>query len=214
MIDEEKNALIRLQKKDVPAAAAGDAGFATALAVVSPLFGQIQLAIDQGMTLRTGVGQKDADLAVLNPAGGTAILACHAGGMAAFLEKASFINHAYGSTVSQIVGQIGAQTVTQCIGIPVSAAKQVLKAIRIGGAADLGQLPAILAFGRTEQSGQIGHSALSRVGTGKERPNPAFNLSPVELPHLHIGQVKLDGRMLARCIDHQILRGEQPYGDE
>src|SRR6266508_1818727 len=122
-----------------------DTGSPTALAIIDPFFGQIQLAIDQGMTVERGVGQNDADLAVLNPAGGTVILARHAGGMAAFLEKASFINRAYGSTVSQIVGQIGAQTVTQCIGIPVSAAKQVLKAIRIGVAADLGQLPAILA---------------------------------------------------------------------
>jgi hypothetical protein len=83
----------------------------------------------------------------------------------------------------------------------------MLKAIRIGVAALLGQLPAILAFGWGEQSSQIGQSARSRVGTGKDGRNPAFNLSPVDIPELHIEQVKLDGRMLGWFIDHQLLRG-------
>src|SRR3954464_11585223 len=37
------------------------------LPVVSPLLGQIQLTVDQGMTLCTGIGQENTDLAVLDP---------------------------------------------------------------------------------------------------------------------------------------------------
>src|SRR5215208_6698348 len=118
-----------------------DTGATTALAIVDPFFWQIQLAIKQRVALRRGVGQKDADLAVLNPPGGTTILACHASGMATFLEKASLINHSHSISIGQIVGHIAAQFVAQQIGIPVRAPKQVLKAIRIGVAANLSQLP-------------------------------------------------------------------------
>jgi hypothetical protein len=51
-----------------------------------------------------------------------------------------------------------------------SAPKQVLKAIGIGSAADLSQLPTILAFGWREQTAQIGHGALSGLGTAKTGP--------------------------------------------
>src|SRR6266536_1537627 len=104
-----------------------DTGSTTALAIVGPFFWQIELAIEQGVTLRTGVGQKDADLAVLDPSGGSAILTRHTCRMDAFLEKASFVNHTYSSRVGQIVNHIGSQTVAQGIGIPIRPAKQVLK---------------------------------------------------------------------------------------
>ena len=44
--------------------------------------------------MATGIGQEYADLAVLNPPGRAAVLACHARRMGAFLEKARLINHA------------------------------------------------------------------------------------------------------------------------
>src|SRR5262249_33020517 len=113
-----------------------DTGFATALAIIGPFLGQIQLAIEQRMAMLRGVGQKDADLAILNPPGSTAILACHSSRMAAFLEKASLINHTHSISIGQIVGDIAAQVVAQQIGIPVSTAEQVLKAIWIRVAAD------------------------------------------------------------------------------
>ena len=62
-------------------------------AIVGPFFGQIQLAIKQRVAMLTGVGQKDADLAVLNPTSRAAVLAGHAGRMDAFLEKASLVDH-------------------------------------------------------------------------------------------------------------------------
>jgi hypothetical protein len=134
-------------------------------------------------------------------------LPCDAGRIAAFLEKAGFINHADSCGSGQIVGQIGSQLVTQDIGIPVGAAEQVLKAIRIGMATNFGQLPTILAFSGAQQAGQISHGARVRVGTGKYGSNPTFNLGPVDIPDLHIKQVKLGGWTLGRFIYHRYLRG-------
>ena len=57
------------------------------------------------------------------------------------LEKATLVNHTDRIRISQIVSDIGAQPVTQDIGIPVGPPEQVLKAIGIGRAGDLGQAP-------------------------------------------------------------------------
>src|SRR5262249_29179737 len=122
----------------------GNAGSPTTLAIVDPLLWQIQLAIEKRVAVRARIGQKHADLAVLTFSGSTAILARHSGGMASFLEKAGLVEYTDGIPIGQIVGQIAAQLVAQEIGIPVGAPKQMLKAIGIGIAADLGQLPAIL----------------------------------------------------------------------
>src|SRR5262249_34475347 len=122
----------------------GNARAATAVAILSPFFWQIELAIEQCMAEAWGVGQKDADLAVLNLACCAAILARHSRRMPAFLEKPGLINDSHSITIGQKVSHIGSQPVTQHIRIPVGAAEQMLKAIRIGVAADLSQLPAIL----------------------------------------------------------------------
>jgi hypothetical protein len=48
-----------------------DGGRGAALPVVSPFLGQIQLTVDQGMALGTGIGQENTDLAVLDPSPNT-----------------------------------------------------------------------------------------------------------------------------------------------
>jgi hypothetical protein len=46
--------------------------------VGAPVFGQIQLAVDEGMPLRRDVGEKDAHLAVFHAPGAPAILGADA----------------------------------------------------------------------------------------------------------------------------------------
>jgi hypothetical protein len=53
--------------------------------VAGPFLGQVQLPVHQRPALGAGVGQKDADLAVLDPTGRARVLALHPGGLAALL---------------------------------------------------------------------------------------------------------------------------------
>src|SRR6266540_2350870 len=162
----------------------GNTGSSTALAILGPFLWQIELAINQGLTMLARVGQENADLAVLDAAGRATIVPCEASRMAAFLKKAGFVKHTHRSGICQIVDHIRLQAVAQRIGVPVGPTKQVLKAIGLRIATDLGQLPAILAFGWAQQSAQIGQSTFLRVRTGKERTNPSLNLGPIHIPNL------------------------------
>jgi hypothetical protein len=60
--------------------------------------------------------------------------------------------------------EVVAQLITHRLRVPQGPAQQVLKRIGCGIAADCCQLPAVLAFGRTQQPPQIGHRALARLG--------------------------------------------------
>ena len=126
-------------------------------------------------------------MAVLNPACSTTILTAYASGMRSFLDKAGFIKHAYGIGGGQIVSDVGSQTVTQGIRLPVSTAEQMLKAVGSRVTGDLSELPAVFAFGGRKQASQIGKRTLTHVGTGEKRPNAPLKFGPIHaMPSLHI----------------------------
>jgi hypothetical protein len=53
-------------------------GFSAALLIVDPAFGQIQFAVQQRVPTRTGVGKKDAYLAVFNASSRATVLSLDA----------------------------------------------------------------------------------------------------------------------------------------
>jgi hypothetical protein len=59
----------------------GDTGLFPALGVTGPGLGQVDPAVDQGVSVFTGVGQEDADLGVLDPSRGAGVLALDTDGM-------------------------------------------------------------------------------------------------------------------------------------
>ena len=67
-------------------------GGQTSLRVLAPVQGQIQLTVNQAMTTRGDVGEKDADLTILDFPSGATILQPHASRLAAPLRKPAFIN--------------------------------------------------------------------------------------------------------------------------
>jgi hypothetical protein len=116
---------------------------------------------------RSGIGQEDADLAILAFAGGATILAFDADGFGALLEEASFVDDEDGLRVAKVLNDIGSQVVTDLVGIPVSNSEQALDIIR-GGVADVfGDLPAILAFNWADECAKVVIRLLARFSTGK-----------------------------------------------
>jgi hypothetical protein len=70
-----------------------DAGGAGPLAVVGPGPRQVELAVDQRPTGRRGVGQDDADLAVVDLAGGAGVLPDHPRRADALLDEPGLIDN-------------------------------------------------------------------------------------------------------------------------
>ena len=57
----------------------GDVRLASAVRVVGPVDGQVQRAIDQHLAMTARIAEEHADLAVLDPTGGAAVLPLHPG---------------------------------------------------------------------------------------------------------------------------------------
>jgi hypothetical protein len=67
-------------------------GCLTALPILAPVQGQIQLTVNQGMSTRRDVGEKDANLAILDLPGDSTLVQPHASRLVATLRKSAFID--------------------------------------------------------------------------------------------------------------------------
>jgi hypothetical protein len=132
----------------------------------------------------TGIDQEHPDLAVLNAAGGAAVLAGDSGRMATLFQKPGFVDYQHRLWGSQMLHDIVAQCIAHRIGVPQGTAQQVLKTIRCAITAHVGQLPAVLALGRAEQAAQIRHGALPRFGALKIGRQAALDIGQVSQPSL------------------------------
>jgi hypothetical protein len=113
----------------------------------------------------------------------------------ALFQKASLIDHQHGLRIPQMLDDIAAQRIAHRLGVPQRPAQQMLKGIRRGIPAHLGQLPAVLALGRTQQAAQIGHGPLPRLSALEIGGQAALNIVQVRGPswdhrRILVGQVK------------------------
>src|SRR5260370_25405333 len=60
--------------------------------ISTPVFGQVQLAVDESMSQRGDKGKEDTDLAVFHTPGAPAILGGDTSGVAAAFGEAAFVN--------------------------------------------------------------------------------------------------------------------------
>jgi site-specific DNA recombinase len=109
----------------------GDVRLGAASGVGGPFLGQVQLPVDQRPPLAAGVGEEDADLAVLDAPGGPRILALHPGRLGALLEEPGLIHHQHPARVAQVLDHIGTHVITQRIGVPAGGRQQPLHPIGV-----------------------------------------------------------------------------------
>lgn len=69
-----------------------DACGSTPIAILTPVQGQIQFAITQGMSFGRHIPEKDSDLTILDPASGSALLQANTSRFFASLGKAAFVD--------------------------------------------------------------------------------------------------------------------------
>jgi hypothetical protein len=100
--------------------------------VFCPVQGQIEFAVEERMAFGRDVGQKDADLTILDLAGRPTVLHLDTCRLAAPLGEAGLVNGDDGLMRAQLLEHIATQVVTHQIGIPDRTGEQTLHAIGSG----------------------------------------------------------------------------------
>src|SRR4051812_10674544 len=136
--------------------------------IVRPLLGQIQPPVQEDMAVSSGIRQQRGHLAVVDLAGGAAILTRHTHRGGSFLEEAGFIDNTNALAIAKLFDDEELQAITGSIGVPVGTLEQALHPIGRGVAAGLGQLPAILAFKRCQQGTQVFGGLVARFAACKQ----------------------------------------------
>ena len=138
-----------------------------ALRIVGPALGQVQLPVDHRPALSAGVGQEDAELAVVDLAGGARVLALDPDRGGALLEEPRLVGHQHRVRVAQVLDHVGAQVVADQLRVPVGGGQQPLHAVGGALAGVLGQLPAVLAAHVAQQAAQVGQRPPAWLGADK-----------------------------------------------
>ena len=92
--------------------------FSTALGVLRPTLGQIQLSIHKRMARLAGIRQKDPDLAVFDASCRPTVLSLHPHRLLPFLQKARFIQDVDPIRISKHLADIGLQLITHLVALP------------------------------------------------------------------------------------------------
>src|SRR5205823_303804 len=84
---------------------------------------QIDSPVDQRPSRRRGVAEEDADLGILDPPGGAAVLALHAHRADALLQEPRFIGDQHPARITQLSGHERAEVIPDRIGVPYRRAQ-------------------------------------------------------------------------------------------
>jgi hypothetical protein len=96
-------------------------GGATAIPILAPVQGQIQLTVNQGMSTRRDVAQKDPNLTILDLPGGSTLLQPHASRLGAPFGKTAFINDQDRRLLAQLLQHVAAHLIAHAMRIPDGA---------------------------------------------------------------------------------------------
>jgi hypothetical protein len=154
-----------------------DMGGGQAGRIVGPGLGQIQCPINEGVAVPGHVGGEDPDLAVGDLAGRTRVLARHATGSLALLEKAGLVQDQHSILVGQRLQRIVAHKITQRIRLPATAAEDGLLPPGAGIACRLRPHPPRLAPLRPEQAVQEQPCRDRHPLLAEQRPDPPLHLA-------------------------------------
>src|SRR5512142_595149 len=105
----------------------GDAGLAAAVAVLRPVLGQEQFAVEQVVEVVAGVAQMDRHDAVLELADGAAVLTLHTGGLVPLLDIAGFVEDADGVRAGVLVADDLLEPVPHPVVVPAVLAEEFLQ---------------------------------------------------------------------------------------
>src|SRR4051812_49699821 len=128
------------------------------------------------MTLCTGIGQENTDLAVLDPPRRPGILARPAGRPGSLLQEPGLVDDQHAVWRPQVLDHITATQVARLVLVPQDMRQNPLGAPGAAVPDRFGQLPAVLALGRAEQPLQIQTRLAPRLRTPEQLTHPPLQL--------------------------------------
>jgi hypothetical protein len=134
------------------------------------------------MPVAAGISEKHTNLAVLDAPRRAAVLAGHTGRLRALLQKPGLVDDQHRLPVGQGLDHIRATQVARGFVVPLHVREQPLRAPRPRVAEMLGQLPAVLAFHRTQQSLKIKPGLPPRLGASKQLAQTSLQFTQLRPP--------------------------------
>lgn len=138
--------------------------------------GQVEASVDQCPSLAGGVGEEDADLGVLDAAGGAGVLPLHSRRGTALLHETGLVDNENGAVGAEVFDGVGTQVVADSIGVPAGVAQQPLHRPRPRMPGLFGQLPAVLPLRLRQQPEQIGTGTRPRLNPAEPYRDPGHDL--------------------------------------
>src|SRR4029078_4836576 len=104
------------------------------------------------------------------------------GGLRALLQKAGLVDNQHPLPIGQMPDHVPATQLARRLLVPLHVREQPLRAPRPAVAEMLGQLPAVLAFHRTQQALEIETSLPTRRGASKQLAQAAVQRTQLRAP--------------------------------
>ena len=120
--------------------------------IARPRLWQIQRPVNKAMPVPRDIGRKYADLAVRDLPRGARVLSPDTAGCLALLQETGLVHDQHGVLIRQVLDDILAYNVAQCIGIPAAPPQDRLLPPGTGVTRCLGAYPARLAPFLSQQS--------------------------------------------------------------
>jgi hypothetical protein len=151
-----------------------DTGSLAPIAVLYPIQGQVEFAVNERMPSGGDIREKDAYLTILDLARRSTILEANACRLLPLLGKTGFVDDHNSGLVAERLKDVRAQIIAHPIGIPDGSSEQTLHPIRASLSGVFGQLPAVFARGVTEDAVQKSERTTTRFGPSKARSDPCM----------------------------------------
>jgi hypothetical protein len=160
----------------------GNARLPAALALIRPLQGHIEVAIQHGLPQPTGIAHKHADLTGLHLADCATLWAGTAGRRAAFFHQPGLVDAPHGVRGPKVLDNVGVQLVMHGRRLSVGPPQPGLAAIGRRLPTDFRPGPAVCALHRPEPVAPRGDRPFLRVHTRNIRRQPALDLMHIPDP--------------------------------
>jgi hypothetical protein len=118
-----------------------DTGGGAAVPVIGPGLRQVQRPVDQRVPTWRRIRQVDRDLGVLDPPRGTGVLPLHPDTVSPLLDVAGLVQNQDRVRVTEMLGHVAAQIVTDPVGIPLRPASAAAHAPRPSAPANSAHIP-------------------------------------------------------------------------
>ncbi len=157
-------------------------GLTAAVRVARPLLGQVEAAVDEGVSARGGIGEHDHGLAIADITGQPAVLEGHPDGLGALLLRLGIVDDQRRLRVAEVLDHVVAHRVAELVGAPDRTVEQPLHPVRRHMPGPFRQRPAVLLRQLRQQPLDILREHHPRLGPVEQPPQRTGQIGQFRVP--------------------------------